>query len=133
MFTSRIAFPAQSSDASVGKSNRPRSGKVPCFAIDQVITGFVENRLDLAVKVASAGESFPHGRDPMLPLSHTGFGGAAVLNKNKSAVWLHYPSDFIKREPRISNRAQGPGEHDRIDASTGKWDWALGWLGMNST
>ncbi len=82
-------------DAAVRVHHGPRSAEITCFAVHQIVTGFFQNRVHLAVQVTSAGEPFPYRRSPMLHRSHMGFGGAAMLNEDNPAVRFQYASDFI--------------------------------------
>ena len=82
-------------DAAVRVHQGSRSAEIACFAVDQVVTGFVQNRVHLAVQVTSAGESFPYRRSPMLHRSHMRFGSAAMLDEDDAAVRFQYASDFI--------------------------------------
>ena len=91
------------------KVKGPRSGKYNSLlaASRQVESRFGARIVsDLAVQVTSAGESFPHRRDSMLPTSHPQVRGAAVLDEDKSAVWFHNAPDFVESESRIIHGAQ---------------------------
>ena len=72
--------------------------------------------IDLSVKMATAADSFPDRRDPVLPEHHVWVGRAPVLRKQQLAFRFENSPDLEESRASVRYRTQREGHQDGIKA-----------------
>src|SRR5437016_567054 len=104
-------------DSLVGIGHWPRSRKVGCLEFRELETRLGDEFVDLAIEVASAGDSLPYWRQPVLPGDDARIGGETVFQKNEASVRFEHAFDLTQRHRRIRDRTQRPRHDRRVDAA----------------
>lgn len=87
-------------------------------------TASVDQRRNVAIEVAAAGQGFPVGRQPLLPAHYRGIRGQAVFAEQQAAARFQYPAHLLQRGHGVRDGTQGKGTDDAVETGLAGLDLA---------